>query len=421
MAKEMNMTDIIIAGGGITGMVAALAACARSPHVSVTVIDAAKETKAATPHDGRAYAIAASSFTMLEHLGVAEKLGDKAGPLNDILISDGEAGQTPSPLTLHFDHKHVAGDNGIARPMGYLMESRHLSAALHEAIAESENITWHAGAKVTAFEAGAAGVTVQTDTGKTLCAKILIAADGRNSALRKRAGISVSTLPYDQMGIVTTVTHELPHDGVAHELFLPSGPLALLPLPDDEAGNHRSSIVWTEKTRAAKAAMALPDDMFEAELARRFGDHWGEVRVCAPRNAFPLSLQMAKTYTAQRLVLLGDAAHAIHPIAGQGLNMGLRDAAALADVIADAISEGRDIGGAQALEDYAAWRNFDNRALAVATDLLNRLFSNNIGPVKHLRRLGIAAVDRLPPLRNVFISEAAGQIGELPVLLREGL
>ena len=401
-------------------MVAALAIAHRNTgRMAVSLVDAAPPGPRDIEFNGRAYAIAASSYAMLKHLGVAGRLTGQAQALTDILISDGDVGAAPSPLTLHFD----STDTAAGTPMGYLMESRHLSRALKDAIDDNTDITWRAPDAVTGFNAGDTGVTATLDSGKTLTGDLLIAADGRNSKLRQLAGIRTSGSDYDQMGIVTTVTHDLPHNGVAHELFLPSGPFAILPLPDDGHGNHRSSIVWTEKTRAAKAAMALPDAMFEAELARRFGDHWGPVKVCARagvmlRHAFPLSLQMAKAYTAPRLALLGDAAHAIHPIAGQGLNMGLRDAAALADVTASAMDEGRDIGGAQSLGEYAAWRNFDNRALALATDVLNRLFSNDIAPVRHLRRLGIAAVDKAAPLRNVFIKEAAGQTGDLPTLLQ---
>lgn len=424
MAKKRNTpnsSDILIAGGGIAGMAAALAIIARNPHISVTVLDAAPQGQSAP--DGRAYAIAQSSFKMLEHLGVAARLSGHFQPMNDILISDGEAGQTPSPLTLHFDSAQLRGEDGLSGPMGYFIESAHLSAALTAQINESSAITWRAGVKVTGHKIEGEAVLVSTDSAGDFTAKLLIAADGAGSPARRRAGIDVITTAYNQMGIVTTVTHELPHEGVAHELFLPSGPLALLPLPDDENGNHRSSIVWTEKTRAAKAAMALPDDLFEAELARRFGDHWGVMKVCAQngvmsRRAWPLHLQMAKAYHAPRLALLGDAAHVIHPIAGQGLNMGLRDAAALADVIADAHAEGRDIGGDIALTDYGQWRNFDNQGLALSTDLLNRLFSNTISPLKHLRRLGIAAVDKAAPARSFFMREAAGQTGERPVLLR---
>ncbi len=414
-------TDIIIAGGGIAGMACALAIAARNAgRIAITLVDAAPPAQAPSDFDGRAYAIAASSYAMLEKLGVAAHMDGQMQALTDILISDGDAGAAPSPRTLHFDSTS-AGDG---RPMGYLTESRHLHAAMAAEIDARPEITRRAPDSVSGFDASGNHITASLQSGRTLSAKLLIAADGRGSALRKLAGIQTTGADYDQIGIVTTVSHELPHNGVAHELFLPSGPFAILPLPDGPDGAHRSSIVWSEKARAAKAALALPDAMFEAELARRFGDHWGAVKVCAPdgkmlKAGFPLSLQMAKAYTAPRFALLGDAAHAIHPIAGQGLNMGLRDAAAMADVIADALDQGRDIGGAQALSDYAAWRNFDNGALATATDLLNRLFSNTIAPVRHLRRLGIAAVDKIAPARSFFIREAAGQIGDLPTLLQD--
>jgi len=406
---------IIIVGGGIVGLTCALAlAHTTKGAIPITVIDAGDPAaQTDIEFDGRASAIAASSWTLFEHLGLAETLEGQTQPILDILISDGETGASPSPLTLHFDS--AARARG---PMGQMAENRHVRAALLKRIKASKTVTLIAKAPVTHHASDDDGVTVTLESGKTLSAKLLIAADGRTSRIRRRAGIEVTGWDYPQMGIVTTVSHERPHNGVAHELFLPAGPFAILPLPDDKKGRQRSSIVRTEGTRAANAASHLPAALFEAELARRFGDYWGAVKVIAQRHIYPLGLQMAKAYAAPRIALIGDAAHAIHPIAGQGLNMGIRDAAAMADVIAQALHEGRDIGGATALEGYALWRTFDNQMLATATDIFNRLFSNKFAPLQHARRLGIAAIDALTPAKTFFIKEAAGEIGDLPTLLQ---
>lgn len=397
----------MIVGGGLAGLTCALA-CAHKG-AKVAVIDAA-DPKALlkADFDGRASAIAASSYQMYRHLGIHDRLGDDVQPISDILISDGEAGHAPSPLTLHFD-----ADQIDEPAMGYMIENRRLRRALLDGISAADNITLIAPAKVVSTGTDAAHAVVELDGGKVVSAKLIVAADGRNSRLRSGAGISVTSWPYKQKAIVTTVKHELDHSGVAHELFLPSGPFAILPLTD-----NRASIVWTDSPAAVDAAMKLPDEAFAAELARRFGGFLGDVAPCAPRWAYPLSLQMAEEYTSARLALIGDAAHAIHPIAGQGLNMGLRDAAALADVFAEAREGGLDIGGDGALDSYEQWRRFDNAVLAAATDVFNRLFSNNIPPVKHARRLGLGLVDKLAPARSFFMREASGQMGELPSLLR---
>lgn len=398
--------DIAIVGGGLVGLTAALA-CA-SKGASVVILDRddpARHLDAA--FDGRASAIAASSFRMYQHLGIANIIGDDAQPITDILISDGETGQAASPLTLHFDSRDVGG-----APMGYMVENRRLRQALLQAAQDHAHINIIAPVTLSGFERGSKDAVLTLSGQEDISAALIVAADGRNSFCRRQAGIETSAIPYSQKAIVTTVAHEKPHLGVAHELFLPNGPFAILPL----TGN-RSSIVWTDTPRAVDAAMALPDEAFAGELARRFGDFLGEVKPCAPRWAYPLSLQLAENYTDTRLALIGDAAHAIHPIAGQGLNMGLRDAAALADVVGDALFTGLDVGGAS-LETYAQWRNFDNSVLAGATDIFNRLFSNNIAPIKHARRLGLGMINRFKPARAMFIKEASGQTGDLPTLLR---
>ena len=401
----MKHSDLIIVGGGLVGMTAALA-CAHKG-ASVTIIDnQAPESYLGADFDGRASAIAASSFRMYRHLGIDKRLEGHIQPITDILIADGEVGRYISPLALHFDSKDAGGE-----PMGYMVENRLLRRALYEAVKDNAKITMIAPVKLLSFDETPSGIIVNLKDHDDISASALIAADGRNSFCRKQAGIGIDTIPYKQKAIVTTVVHETPHDGVAHELFLPGGPFAILPLTE-----NRSSIVWTDTPGAVDAAMALPEASFAAELARRFGDMYGQVGPCAPRWSYPLSLQMAEDYTKGRLALIGDAAHAIHPIAGQGLNMGLRDAAALADVVYEARSNGLDIG--MQLEDMQVWRNFDNRVLAASTDIFNRLFSNNIAPIKHARRLGLGLMDKLAPAQSFFINEAAGLHGELPSLLR---
>lgn len=415
MKKKNTDFDILVVGGGLVGLTVALA-CGQAGF-SIGVVDISEPSdQLADSHDGRASAIATASFRMMRALGVADALAQgedtHAGPINKILVSDGQAGEAPSPLNLFFDSAQIAETND-GEPLGYMVENRRMRHALHGQTQKQDNITWIAPARVSDIEAGADKTTITFDDGKTLSATLLVAADGRNSFVRKMAKIGVTGWPCNQKALVTTVEHELPHDGIAHELFLPAGPFAILPL----TGN-RASIVWTETPRAADAAMALDDDQFAAELARRFGDFLGWVKPIAPRWCYPLSFQHAKTYVGDRLVLVGDAAHAIHPIAGQGFNMGLRDAAALAEILVQARSEGRDLGGKFTLAQFEDWRKFDNTVLTHACDVFNKLFSNNLGPLKHALRIGLTVVDKLPPVRQFFMKEASGQVGDLPPLLR---
>ncbi len=401
----ITQSDIIIVGAGLVGLTAALA-CAHKG-ATVALLDAVDPNEHINiDYDGRASAIAASSFHMFQHLGIADRLKTLAQPITDILISDGELSTGISPLTLHFDSQIVDD-----RPMGYMVENRHLRKALLEAVQSSQSVELKAPVRIIDLNETSSNVSIKLDDGSVLTSQVLIAADGRNSFIRKRAGISVTTSNYKQKAIVTTVVHERPHQGVAHELFLPSGPFAILPLTD-----NRSSIVWSDSARAADAAMALPEAMFAAELARRFGDMYGEVGPCAPRWAYDLSLQMADSYVQGRIALIGDAAHVIHPIAGQGLNMGLRDAAALADIVAETRLTGQELS--TQIGQYETWRNFDNQVLATATDLLNTLFSTRFAPLQHGRRLGLGAIEQFKPAKEFFIREASGRLGELPSLLR---
>lgn len=396
-----NKYDIIIVGAGLVGLSAALACAHKGAHIAL--IDAIHPQ--ATMPDGRASAIAASSLTMLETLGVADRIKNELQPITDMLIADGGVGDV-SPLTLHFDSQDIGG------PTGYMVENDVLRQALFASVEAQAKIDLFAPSEVLTSERGGASVTVTFADKMQITGALLAAADGRNSNLRKSAGIGVSKRDYSQKALVTTFTHELPHDGVAHQIFFPGGPLALLPLTQ-----NRMSIVWSDKSSAIEAAIALSQEAFLAELARRTGGFLGEMSLCAPRQSYPLSLQMAERYTDTRLVLVGDAAHAIHPLAGQGLNMGLRDAAALADVIAASRAVGLDIGGSD-LRAYGAWRNYDNQMLAMSTDLLNGLFSNKILPLRHGRRLGLAAVNRSAIAKTFFMKEAAGQKGQLPSLIR---
>ena len=407
--------DIVIIGGGLVGLTVSLA-CAQAGF-EVAVIDIAKPSgQLAKEHDGRASAIATASFRMMRALGVADALieGDDthAGPINKILVSDGEAGYASSPLNLFFDSAQIEEANN-GEPLGYMVENRHMRHALHKCTKAEERITWIAPAKVSSIEPNTAFTTIKLEDGREYKAKLVVGADGRNSFSRKIMGIEVTSWPCKQKAIVTTVGHELDHEGIAHELFLPSGPFAILPLT-----GKRSSIVWTETPKAADVAMQVDDEEFAAELARRFGDFLGEVKPIAPRWCYPLSFQHAKTYIGDRFVLVGDAAHAIHPIAGQGFNMGLRDAAALAEIMVQARLHGRDIGSAFTLSQFEQWRKFDNTVLTHACDVFNRLFSNNIAPIKHARRLGLGVIDKIAPARSFFMKEASGQIGDLPPLLR---
>lgn len=393
--------DIIIVGAGLVGLTAALA-LGQAGH-EVALIDA--QDFDAAHADPRASTLAASSAQLMKNLGLWDALSPDVQAVNDMMIGEGRPGQI-SPLTLHF--------NGAARetPMAYMIENHALKSALHAAVLQTNSIHLKLGQSVTDFKADTGHADITLMGGEALSAALIIAADGRNSALRGFAQIAVEKHPYDQSAIVTTVAHEKEHGGVAQQLFFAGGPFAILPLT-----KNRSSLVWSDNPKAVSAAMALPDAMFHAEVSRRFGDHLGALKIAGPKLSYPLSLQMAEQYTSERLALIGDAAHVVHPIAGQGLNMGLRDVAAIAEVIAGAKATGLDIGGAQ-LELYAQWRRGDNRSLGLVTDRLNSLFSNRIAPLRHLRRLGLSSVEKSNLARDFFMSEAAGELGELPPLLR---
>ena len=398
--------DVLIVGGGLNGPALALALA--SGGLSSVVIDAQpRERRAAPEFDGRAYALALSSRRMLAALGLWRDLAAQAQAINDIRISDGRAGEGAAPWHLHFDHNEI--DEG---PMGHFLEDRFLRTALLDAIDRSDLIVHRSGVEAVAQEPGPGGITVTLADGSRLGAALLVGCDGRGSRVAARAGIGRLGWDYHQSALVCAVEHDLPHHGVAHQFFMPTGPLAILPLP-----GRRSSIVWTETRDRAAVIAGLGPEGYLAELRPRFGDFLGDIRLAGARFAHPLGLSLAESFTAERLALAGDAAHGIHPLAGQGLNLGLRDVAALAEVLVEAHRRGLDVGAPDVLAGYGRWRRLDTAMLVAATDGLNRLFSND-NPVLRLGRdLGLGLVNRLPALRRGLIREAAGLAGDLPKLL----
>lgn len=400
-------TDILIAGGGLTGTALALALARAGRHV--TLIDPAPvATRAAEGFDGRSYALALASVRMLRALGLGQTIEAHGQPMLEIKVSDGRAGEGPSPLWLEFHHAEI--EEG---PMGHMVEDRYLRRALLQAVAAEPRIDHRAGEAVTDHAAGPGSIAVTLSSGAQVSGRILAACDGVRSPTARRAGIRRTGWRYGQTALVCALAHEKPHHGVAHQFFMPEGPLAILPLPGD-----RSSIVWTERDGRAGAIEALDDAGYLAALRPRFGDFLGEISLAGTRYTYPLELSLAQSFTSDRLALVGDAAHRVHPIAGQGLNAGLRDVAALAEVVDAAAMRGEDIGAADVLDRYARWRRFDTAALAAATDGVNRLFSNDNPLLRLGRDLGLGAVAHLPRLRRGFIREAAGLTGALPELMR---
>ena len=400
-------TDILIVGGGLNGPALALALA--SGGVSVTVIDSRPAPARATlGFDGRAYALAIASKRLLTVLGVWPLVADRSQPILQIKTSDGRAGSGPSPFFLTFDAAEI--EEG---PMGFMLEDRHLYAAFLAALAENPHITVISGETVVAQTTTATEAEVTLASGKTLRARLLIGCDGRSSGTAARAGITRTGWSYGQTALVTAIAHEKPHHGIAHQFFMPAGPLAILPLP----GGHHSSIVWSESDATASAIAALPDDQYLAALRPRFGDFLGAISLAGARFSYPLNLTLANSFIAERLALVGDAAHGVHPIAGQGLNLGLRDVAALAQVLVIAARRGEDLGAADVLARYQRWRRFDSTFLALGMDAVNHLFSNDNPILRVGRDLGLAAVNALPALRRGLIRQAAGLTGDLPRLL----
>lgn len=406
----MHSSDVIIIGGGLVGMTLALALDAHG--LSSAVVDSADlSTTLAPGFDGRASAIASASARMFGAIGLMDRIAGHGCPINEIRVTDGL-----SPLHLHFDARE--GDTG---PLGHMFENRVLRAALIEASKQAANVRVFAPARYRDIAREATGARVVLDDGTELTAPLVIAADGRRSAIREAAGIRISRWQYDHTAIVTMIEHEVPHGNIAFELFYPTGPFAILPMRAADAPNGpgtRSAIVWSVRGEDAAAYLGLPERALVAELAKRMGGFLGELRLIAPASSYPLGFHHAERYVDTRLALIGDAAHGIHPIAGQGLNMGLRDVAALTEVLVDGARLGLEPGDAQLLDRYQRWRRLDNAMVAGATDLLTRLFGIPGQPAATVRRLGLAAVHRVPPLKRFFMAEARGETGDLPKLLQ---
>lgn len=410
MSSASRLYDVAVIGGGLAGLTQAIALARHG--LSVAVIDREDPARAsAAGFDGRVSAIALASQRMLEAIGLWAHVAE-AQPMWDIRVSDGD-----SLLFVHYDHREL-GD----QPFGYLVENRVMRQAQQAAIAGLSKLDLMAPMTAASIEYGAAGsgapARLVLADGQQIEARLVIGADGRQSAIRQQAGIRTLDWSYNQTGIVCTVGHDLPHGGVAQERFLPAGPFAILPMTDAADGTHRSSLVWTEPTERAAAIMALNDGDFAAEMRQRFGDGYGATRILGPRWSYPLTFLLAQRYTDHRLALIGDAAHGIHPIAGQGLNLGLRDIAALTEALVEAKRLGLDIGRIDVLDRYERWRRFDNVVLSAVTDGLTRLFSNDIAPIRIARDLGLGVVERIAPLKKLFMRHAMGDVGQLPRLLR---
>jgi 2-octaprenyl-6-methoxyphenol hydroxylase len=404
-ATASDTVDVLIGGGGFAGLSLAIALRqALGPSFNVTVADPAF-APGAKP-DLRASAIAAAARRLFQTLGVWDAVAPQAQPILDMVVTDSHLRDAVRPTFLTFDGEIEAGE-----PFAHMIENAPMVEALAARARAEGVVLTHAA--VQAFETPGDRVTARLGDGGSVTARLLVAADGARSSLREAAGVQTFGWDYDQAAIVTTVSHEREHGGRAEEHFLPSGPFAILPLK-----GKRSSIVWTEEREVAERLIALTDEEFHTELERRFGLRLGDIAVAGPRRAYPLGLFVARSFVAERLALIGDAAHIIHPIAGQGLNMGLRDVAALAESIVDAARLGLDIGGEDVLARYQQWRRFDTMAMGVATDGLNRLFSNGSDVLRLIRDVGLGLVDRLPRLKEAFIREAAGLTGEVPKLLR---
>jgi len=412
--SESFDADVVIAGAGMAGATLALA-LAQGGLVPVLVDPAPFEAQAAPSFDGRASAIAYAAFRQWRALGVADALAPHVQRIEQILVTDGRApgasAGDPTPFFLRFDAAEIA-DRSEGEPLGYMLENRRIRAGLAQAV-RAAGITVLAPSRLVGATFGPRGAAATLDDGRTLRAPLIVGAEGRGSAVRTAAGIGAVGWDYRQAGVVATVRLARGHDGVAHEYFLPGGPFAILPLTGD-----RASLVWTESVGRAAALKTARPDIFHAHLQRRFGSWLGEATVEGEVFTYPLSLQLAERPAGHRVALLGDAAHGVHPIAGQGLNLGLKGAAALAQTLVEAARLGEDIGSAAVLERYAAWRRFDTVTLSAGMDAFVRLFSNDHPAVRLARGVGMAAVNRLGPARRFFMQEAGGAVGDLPRLLR---
>lgn len=399
--------DAVIVGGGLTGPSLALALA--DAGLRVTLVDARPVPARAEPDfDGRAYSLAIGSTRLLDMVGIWDGVRDLAEPIQRVEAGDGATAGPVPPFFLSFDSADL--EEG---PMGYMVEDRHLYAALVAQMSRHPHLQTISGQTVTAQAVTPTGVTATLGTGETIMARVLIGCDGRGSGTASRAGISRIGWGYGQTALVCALHHDQPHLGVARQVFLPGGPLAMLPLK----GGHHSSIVWSEQEDVAGVITGLPDDAYLAHVHARVGDHLGPIRLAGRRFTYPLSLSLAARFVAPRLALVGDAAHGVHPIAGQGLNLGMRDVGALAEVLVTAVRRGEDIGALDVLQRYERWRRSDATTLALGMDAVNRLFSNDNPALRAARTLGLRAVGSVPSLRRAFQREAAGLSGDLPRLL----
>ena len=419
---DKERLDLAVVGAGLNGSLLALAAGVAG--LKTALIDRMPlKSMSEAGFDGRTTAIAYTSQRLFQALGVWDEVAAEAEPILDIRISDAGHDGRASPLFLHFDHREAATDGQAAAPMGWIVENRFLRSAIQRRLAACPNVELIAPDEALETTRDAHHVELVLKSGRQLASRLVASAEGRFGTMREDAGIGARAWSYNQIAIVVVARHELPHRGVAQEKFLPGGPFAILPMRDSapvdgKGGKHRSSIVWTERAKLATRLLELEAASFQAEFARRFGDFLGHVETIGPRWSHPLGLVHAERYIDERLVLVGDAAHGLHPIAGQGYNLGVRDIAALVEVLIDAKRLGLDIGAADTLERYAQWRRADNLTMVAATDLLNRLFSNDIKPLRLIRDLGLAAVNRTPALRRFFVRHAMGLVGDLPKLIR---
>jgi 2-octaprenyl-6-methoxyphenol hydroxylase len=402
----MERGDVIILGGGLVGLTLAIA-LDRHGLKAIVVDPADPETQVAPAYDGRATAVASSSWRMLEAIGVAERLAGVTCAIRAIRVSDGL-----KPGGIAFD----PGDD--EDPLGMMVENRLLRAALRESALAARRVDLLMPARPAEVVRDAAGARVTLADGRTLAAPLLVGAEGRNSLMREAAGVAMAEWRYDHVAIVATVTHDQPHQETAYEIFYPAGPFAILPMLAGEDGRSRSAIVWSVKARDAAPMLALPDRALAHEIEKRMGGFLGAVALAGPRWNYPLGFHHSARITAARLALIGDAAHGIHPIAGQGLNLGFRDAAALAEVLVEGARLGLDLGDAQLLERYERWRSLDTLMVAMATDSLTRLYGVPGRAASALRRFGMGAVERIGPLKARLMAEARGESGEMPLLLR---
>ena len=401
----MDRADVIIFGGGLVGL--ALASALDSSGISAILVDPADpDARKSQAFDGRTSAVSSSSMRMLRATGVADHLPQPGCPIRTIRVADGL-----EPGALQFD---PTDDD---EPLGEMHENRHLRAALRARAEAARNLWLLWNSRVASTERGDHGVVVSLEDGRKLTAPLLIAADGRNSAAREEARIPLARWRYDHMAVVSTLRHERPHDNIAWEIFFRTGPFALLPMTDDDKG-HRSAIVWSVPRDDSPGFMSLSDTDFAAEARHAMGGFLGAIELAAPRSTFPLGFHHAAQITAQRLALVGDAAHAIHPIAGQGLNLGFRDAAALAQVLVEGARLGLDLGDAQLLDRYQRWRSLDSLMVSMATDSLTRIYGIRGRTASAVRRFGMGLIDRISPIKDRMMSEARGTSGELPLLLR---